>query len=242
MTTYTEAIENTLDTNVCIGPTGKPVQHVRFAKKTPPDNVLDNVGWKTLPKLIFESAQEQDRLTKMMEEERKSREVECEVNRLRYEKLMTRIDVLLHHAEQDQKERIVMMHDIRDLSRPQKAKNFYRMAIIKMSPNYEWDEEKDRWYLRNVDAIAVRIPAHNFYNHIREIKRYGNRTNQDAEIIVSFDSPNPVNLYNRLKVEHSKDFTFVQPVGIRFDPGTEEDLVKAVRNMHEVRAQYPNNQ
>ena len=111
-----------------------------------------------------------------------------------------------------------------------------------MSPSYEWDEKKDKKYLKKVDAIAVRIQARDYNARIRQIRRYGKGTNEDASIIVSFDSPNSVLLYNRLKTEHSDKFTFVPPTGIRFEPSTEQDLVEAVRDMHEARMVYPNNE
>jgi hypothetical protein len=178
------------------------------------------------------------------EEERQRHEAEREADRLRHEQLMNRGDQLLQHAEQAEDDRMVMMRDINTVRNvaapePQRAQNFHRMAIVKMSSSYEWDEKKDKTYLRNVDAIAVRIQMRDFNNRIREIKNYGKGTNQDAEIIVSFDSPNPTRLYNRLKIDYSKDFTFVPPVGIRFEPSTEQDLIEAVRNMHEARMQYP---
>jgi hypothetical protein len=178
------------------------------------------------------------------EEERQRHEEEREADRLRHEQLMNRGDQLLQHAEQAEDDRMVMMRDINTVRNvaapePQRAQNFHRMAIVKMSSSYEWDEKKDKTYLRNVDAIAVRIQMRDFNNRIREIKNYGKGTNQDAEIIVSFDSPNPTRLYNRLKIDYSKDFTFVPPVGIRFEPSTEQDLIEAVRNMHEARMQYP---
>lgn len=107
-----------------------------------------------------------------------------------------------------------------------------------MNPNYEWDK-KDKKYLKNVDAVA-RIQMRDYNARINEIKRYGKGTNEDAKVLISFDSPNPVRLYNKLKHEHLNKFTFVPPVGIRFEPSTEEDLVEAVRNMHEARMAYPN--
>jgi len=206
-----------------------------------------------------EEARQEDK--RRYEEDQRRYEAECaaaqnerdaaergrQVAEQKFNQLMARGDELLKHAEQAEDDRMVMMHDIaavRHVAAPEppKSENFHRMAIVKMSPNYEWDEQTDKRYLRHVDAIAVRIQVRDFNARIREIQNYGNGTNKDAEIIISFDSPNPVRLYNKLKPTYSNQFTFVPPVGIRFEPGTEEDLVAAVRDMHEARMQYPHNE
>ena len=210
-------------------------------------------------KLDHQKARQEDK--RRYEEDQRRYEAECaaaqkerdaaergrQVAEQKFNQLMARGDELLKHAEQAEDDRMVMMHDIaavRHVAAPEppKSENFHRMAIVKMSPNYEWDEQTDKRYLRHVDAIAVRIQVRDFNARIREIQNYGNGTNKDAEIIISFDSPNPVRLYNKLKPTYSNQFTFVPPVGIRFEPGTEEDLVAAVRDMHEARMQYPHNE
>lgn len=162
----------------------------------------------------------------------------------RHDEVITYNQVLIHQNEQAEIDRAEMKQDLRAVRNiaapePNNPDNYHRMAIVKMSPDYEWDEEKDKKYLRNIDAIAVRIQARDYNTRIRQIRRYGKSTNKDAQIIVSFDSPNSVLLYNRLKEEHSDKFAFVPPVGIRFEPSTEEDLIEAVRNMHEARMAYP---
>ena len=190
------------------------------------------------------ASQEKDRLIKMMEELKLDNKKAREEARLRHEEAMSRGDALLHHAEQAEEDRMVMMRDINDVRNiaapePGKPENLHRMAIVKMSPNYEWDE-KDKKYLKKVDAIAVRIQMRDYNNRIKEIKRYGKGTNKDAKVLISFDSPNPVRLYNKLKHEHTNEFTFIPPVGICFEPSTEENLIEVVRNMHEARMAYPN--
>jgi hypothetical protein len=168
-------------------------------------------------------------------------------NKQRHDEVIERNEVLIHQNEQAEEDRAEMRQDLRAVRNvaapePNNPDNYHRMAVVKMSPSYEWDEKKDKKYLKKVDAIAVRIQARDYNARIRQIRRYGKGTNEDASIIVSFDSPNSVLLYNRLKTEHSDKFTFVPPTGIRFEPSTEQDLVEAVRDMHEARMVYPNNE
>ena len=131
----------------------------------------------------------------------------------RHDEVITYNQVLIHQNEQAEIDRAEMKQDLRAVRNiaapePNNPDNYHRMAIVKMSPDYEWDEEKDKKYLRNIDAIAVRIQARDYNTRIRQIRRYGKGTNKDAQIIVSFDSPNSVLLYNRLKEEHSDKFAF----------------------------------
>ncbi len=177
------------------------------------------------------------------QQERDAAQRAREESEQKFRTLLARGDELLHHAEQAEDDRMVMMHDIRVVRNvaapePNNPDNYHRMAIVKMSPDYVWDED-DKRYLRNVDAIAVRIQARDYNARIRQIKRYGRGTNEKATVLISFDSPNSVRLYNKLKEEHGDKFTFVPPVGICFNPSTEHDLIEAVRDMHEARMNYP---
>jgi hypothetical protein len=106
-----------------------------------------------------------------------------------------------------------------------------RIAIVKFSPNYVWDK-KDAAYLRNCDAIVIKVKDCNFTSRLAQIKRHGNKTNMDAKVIVSFVSQTPVNLYKELKQQYSQQFQFVHPIGLKFNPGSATELVDIVKEKY----------
>ena len=178
------------------------------------------------------------------EEAERKHELERQDAQQRYNNLMARGDQLLHHAEQAEEDRILIMDDIHQVRKvaapnPDEPKNVHRMAVVKMSPQYEWAEGDPKYY-SEVDALAVRTQIKSFNGRLRKIKNAGSGTNKDASVLTSFDSPNPISLYNRLKETCSDKFTFINAAGIRYEPSTEQDLIEAVNDLHEARMTYPN--
>jgi hypothetical protein len=192
-----------------------------------------------------------DDLVRGMEEmklERKEAERKHDLERKeterRHKALINRADGLLQHAEQAEEDRLVMMADINAVRRvaaphPDEPKNVHRMALIKMSPNYEWVEGDPKYY-SEVDAVAIRTQIKYFNGRVKKIQSAGDGTNSDASILTSFDSPNPISLFNRLKDEHSDRFTFVNAAGIKYEPRTEAELVETMNKIHASRMDYPN--
>ena len=178
------------------------------------------------------------------QEAERKHELERQDAQQRYNNLMARGDQLLHHAEQAEEDRILIMDDIHQVRKvaapnPDEPKNAHRMAVVKMSPQYEWAEGDPKYY-SEVDALAVRTQIKSFNGRLRKIKNAGSGTNKDASVLTSFDSPNPISLYNRLKETCSDKFTFINAAGIRYEPSTEQDLIEAVNDLHEARMTYPN--
>ena len=100
--------------------------------------------------------------------------------------------------------------------------------------------EGDPKYYSAVDAVAIRTQIKYFNGRVKKIQSSGDGTNSDASILTSFDSPNPISLFNRLKDEYSDRFTFVNATGIRYEPSTEADLVETMNELHASRMDYPN--
>ncbi|ATE87111.1 hypothetical protein [Shrimp hemocyte iridescent virus] len=146
--------------------------------------------------------------------------------------------------DQAEADRIQIMNDIQAVREvaapyPQNAALVNRMAVIGMSPNYVYDD-KDPAYYQNINAIAVRTQVKSFTKRLNQIKRAGNGTNADADVLVSFDSPNPISLMARLRESYSHLFRFESPVGIIFE--NERDIIDAVNEIHASRMEYPNQQ
>ena len=177
-----------------------------------------------------------------LEHERRYEEAERKHER-RHKEAMARGDQLLYHAEQAEEDRLLMMNDIHQVRQvaapnPDEPNNVHRMAVVKMSPHYRWDENDPNYY-SEIDAIAVRTQIKSFNGRLKRIQKAGSGTNKNASILTSFDSPNPISLFNRLKENYSDQFTFVYPTGIRYDPGSECDLITAVNDIHASRMTYP---
>jgi len=192
--------------------------------------------------LKIEQAKEREERKKEREEHLREREAA----ERRYNNLMKRGDQLLGHAEQAEEDRLVMMKDLNEVRKvaaphPEERKNVHRMAVVRMSPRYKWSDG-DPMYYPDVDAIAIRTQIKYFGGRVSQIKRAGNGTNKDAEVIVSFDSPNPISLFNRIKHTKEEMFTFVGSTGIRYEPSTEQDLIDAVNELHQDRMTYPNDE
>jgi len=134
------------------------------------------------------------------QEAERKHELERQDAQQRYNNLMARGDQLLHHAEQAEEDRILIMDDIHQVRKvaapnPDEPKNVHRMAVVKMSPQYEWAEGDPKYY-SEVDALAVRTQIKSFNGRLRKIKNAGSGTNKDASVLTSFDSPNPISLYS----------------------------------------------
>ena len=185
-----------------------------------------------------------DDLVRGMEDMKLERQKERQEAQQRYNNLMARGDQLLHHAEQAEEDRLLMMNDIHQARQvvapnPDEPTNVHRMAVVKMSPRYEWTEGDPKYYSQ-VDALAIRTQIKYFDGRVRKIRNAGSGTNQEASVLTSFDSPNPISLHNRLKETYSDKFTFINAAGIRYEPSTEEDLISAVGDLHASRMDYPN--
>ena len=75
---------------------------------------------------------------------------------------------------------------------------------------------------------------------MKEIRNYGAGTNLDTELIVDKDSPNSINLFNRLKEDEGSPFIFHGPCGVEFtEEGTEDRLREEVDRIHGDRMQLP---
>ncbi len=127
-----------------------------------------------------------DDLVRGMEEMKLEHKREREEDDRRYKSLINRADGLLQHAEQAEEDRIVMMGDLNAVRRvaaphPDEPKNVHRMAVVKMSPDYEWVEGDPKYY-SEIDAVAIRTQIKYFNGRIKKIQNAGDGTNRNASV------------------------------------------------------------
>ncbi|ATE87034.1 hypothetical protein [Shrimp hemocyte iridescent virus] len=180
---------------------------------------------------------------KQKEVEKKDTRIDDLLKEIRDEKKLAkdRYDALMGEHAQANEDRERIMNDLRAVRRvaapyPDNEGDIDMIAIVKMSPHYVWSPD-DPGYYRRIHAIAVRIQKKSFNARLNNIKRAGNGTNQNAKVLVSFESPNSIGLFARLKESYSDMFEFESPVGIRYE--NEQDLVDAVNEIHRSRMGYP---
>jgi len=163
----------------------------------------------------------------------------------RHDHLIKRADQLLHHAEQteDDLQHITgKLDEVRDVAvpKPQCKKKLHKLGLIRKSPKYVRAEEDPKYYARS-DVTVIRRQAETFNQRVNEIRNYGNGSNADARMCEdAFESPNAINLFNRLKEVERSPFVFHSPCGIELtEEGTEDRLLEEVYNIHREREQLP---
>ncbi len=162
----------------------------------------------------------------------------------RYNNLMARCDQLLHHAEQaeDDLQAIASnLEEVRNVAvpKPKQDKNLHKIGVVRKSSHYERATSDPTYYAR-ADVVVIRRQRGTFNQRVKEIRNYGAGTNLDAELIVDKDSPNSINLFNRLKEDEGSPFIFHGPCGVEFtEEGTEDRLREEVDRIHGDRMQLP---
>ncbi|ASZ84988.1 008L [Cherax quadricarinatus iridovirus] len=120
--------------------------------------------------------------------------------------------------------------------KPLNEKKLHKIGLVKMSPDYVPDP-MDPGYVRECNAIIIRRQKDSFDFRVKQIRGYGNGTNQNAEILIERENPNSINLSNRLR-EHEKDgaFYFTGACGIRYtDAGNDQVMIDLVEQIHQAR-------
>ena len=117
-------------------------------------------------------------------------------------------------------------------------------TIFEMSPSYV-PFESDPKYIRvnKPNVIIGRCQNKSLNGRFKEIKRYGDGTNKNAQIIKKIPSPNAINLNNHLRQwlkENASDlYTFCAPSGIVInDGGSLDELVDIIQKVHDKRMVY----
>ena len=102
------------------------------------------------------------------------------------------------------------------------------IIILKMSPDYLYCEETDPEYVEESAAVIVRCQKRAVTNRLRGMRKWGDETNAEAEVLLSLENVNAVDVVNHIRSHGRYDLVF-QGLRLKKDQ-TVEDFVEYVES------------
>ena len=124
--------------------------------------------------------------------------------------------------------------------KPNNKSQLTKIVLVKKSSNYK-PSETDPSYVKDSDILVIRCQFKAVSGRMKKMRSMGNGTNEDCEIVLTLENPNPINLFIRFKKEAKHFDTHFKCCGygikLLSDDG-EAMLIKTLQKVHDERMVY----